>query len=81
MYSSAVCERDELPGPNFNDCHCINAWSLNVGDPNGSAPNISNRLTIECVGLIHDGFRRVERGVNSHSGTAWRIISNVSTLE
>ena len=66
MNSSAVCEREDCPGPSFTDCHDINAWSLNVGDPNDTAPINSNLLIMGCSRDIDDGLRRVERGVSSH---------------
>jgi hypothetical protein len=33
MNSSALCERAELPGPNFKEGKGIKAWSLSVGEP------------------------------------------------
>ncbi len=37
IYSSAVCERDERPGPIFTDGKDIKAWSDNVGEPKRNA--------------------------------------------
>lgn len=80
MYSSAVCERDELPGPNLIDGNGSSAWSLNVGEPNGVRPIVMSRLTRGWSELIPEGLRRVERGLSVHScvGTALRISSSVS---
>ena len=38
-YSSAVWEREDLPGPIFTDGNFIKAWSDSVGDPKGTRPN------------------------------------------
>ena len=38
MNSSAVCERDDSPGPSLNDGNRIRAWSLSVGEPKGFLP-------------------------------------------
>ena len=38
IYSSAVCEREERPGPIFTDGKDINAWSDRVGEPKGTHP-------------------------------------------
>ena len=43
MYSSAVCERAESPGPSLNEGKGIKAWSLNVGEPKGVLPNAMHR--------------------------------------
>ena len=45
MYSSAVCERAESPGPNLKEGNGINAWSLRVGEPKGISPISSAALT------------------------------------
>ena len=34
-YSSAVCEREDLPGPILTYGNFIKAWSDKVGEPNG----------------------------------------------
>ena len=81
MYSSGVCDRAESPGPHFTEGHGMRAWSLRVGEPNGSSPIIARRSTIGWSAGIDDGFSRVERGVNVHPGTLARIISKVSVLE
>ena len=46
MNSSAVCERDDLPGPIFKDGKGISAWSERVGEPKGSFPSSMARCTI-----------------------------------
>ena len=66
IYSSAVCERAESPGPSLSDGNGISAWSLNVGEPKGVRPRVVNRFTIGCSMLIPEGLRRVERGVSVH---------------
>lgn len=83
MYSSAVCERAESPGPNFNDGNGIRAWSDSVGEPNGRPPRVINRCTMGCDASIPDGLSRTERGVSLHqsSGTDCRISESVSSLE
>ncbi len=81
IYSSGVCDLAESPGPHLTEGHGMSAWSLRVGEPNGSRPIITRRSTIGCCAGIDDGFSRVERGVNVHPGTRARIISRVSVLE
>ena len=45
MYSSAVCERADSPGPNFIDGQGIRAWSLRVGEPKGFIPSSKHLFT------------------------------------
>lgn len=43
MYSSAVCERDDSPGPSLNDGNGMSAWSESVGEPKGTRPSVMRR--------------------------------------
>lgn len=40
MYSSAVWERDDSPGPSLREGNRIKAWSLKVGEPKGLRPSL-----------------------------------------
>ena len=48
MYSSAVWEREDSPGPSLSDGKRIKAWSLNVGEPNGFKPSLMQACTKGC---------------------------------
>lgn len=58
IYSSAVCEREESPGPIFSDGKCISAWSESVGEPNGLIPRFLARATSGWFSSIREEFRR-----------------------
>ena len=79
MYSSAVCERAESPGPSFSEGHGMSAWSLSVGEPNGVSPSCMHCFTMGCWGLICEDSRRVERALTSASSLAVRV-SRISWL-
>ena len=66
MYSSAVCERDDWPGPIFNEGKRISAWSLSVGEPNSSRPRRTAARTRGWSSDMCEECRRVERGTTSH---------------
>ena len=40
IYSSGVCDLAESPGPHLTEGHGMSAWSLSVGEPNGSFPSM-----------------------------------------
>lgn len=65
MYSSAVCEREDLPGPIFTEGKRINAWSDKVGDPNGVRPCLMARFTKGCPMSMCEELRRNERAFAS----------------
>ena len=61
MYSSAVCERAESPGPILTEGKGKSAWLDKVGDPNGFSPRPIAFLTIGCSGSILDELSQKER--------------------
>ena len=65
MYSSAVWEREDSPGPSLSDGKRIKAWSLNVGEPNGFKPSLMQACTKGCSTSIFDEDRRKERAFKS----------------
>ena len=80
MYSSAVCERDECPGPILTDGNFIKAWSDKVGEPNGMRPIAMARFMSGCSKSMRDEFKRNERALAS----LWMFLpisSNISSFE
>ena len=65
IYSSAVCERDDFPGPILIEGNFISAWSDSVGEPKGTRPNSIARFTNGCSVSMCDEFRRKERALTS----------------
>ena len=61
MYSSAVCEREESPGPILTDGKGISAWLERVGEPKGVSPRLMAFRTNGWVGSILDELRRNDR--------------------
>ena len=57
MYSSAVWEREDSPGPIFKDGKCISAWSESVGDPKGMRPKT---LALATMGWVLVYARRIQ---------------------
>lgn len=65
IYSSAECEREECPGPNFSDCHGMRAWSESVGEPKGSIPISFARIMSGWLRAIFEERRWKERADTS----------------
>ena len=61
MYSSAVWEREDSPGPIFTDGKRIRAWSERVGEPNGTSPDCWHRCTNGWSTGMRDELRRKDR--------------------
>ena len=80
MYSSAVCERDESPGPIFTEGNGMRAGSERVGEPNGLYPARSALRTNGCCMEIADELSRKERGAIFTSGKRDLRISTASAL-
>ena len=80
IYSSAVCERDERPGPIFTDGKDIKAWSDNVGEPKGTRPNFIAFCTNGCFSSIREELRRNERAWGSQE-ICFLISANSSSFE
>ena len=57
MYSSAVWEREDSPGPIFKDGKCISAWSESVGEPKGVRPKA---LALATMGWVLVYARRIQ---------------------
>ena len=72
MYSSAVWEREDSPGPSFSEGKRIKAWSLNVGEPKGFKPTLMQACTKGCYTSIFDDDRRKERAFNSEVRCSWK---------
>ena len=79
-YSSAVCERDERPGPIFTDGNGIKAWSDRVGDPKGTRPDLMAFCTKGCFSSIREELRRNERA-SALQEICYFISANNSSLE
>ncbi len=67
MYSSAVWEREDSPGPIFKDGKCISAWSESVGEPKGVRPKALALATMGWFSSMREEFRRKERAFTSPS--------------
>ena len=72
MYSSAVWERDDSPGPNLSDGKRIRAWSLKVGEPKGVSPSLMQACTKGCSTSILEEDRRKERAFSSEVRCYWK---------
>ena len=67
MYSSAVWEREDSPGPIFKDGKCISAWSESVGEPKGVRHKALALATMGWFSSMREEFRRKERAFTSPS--------------
>ena len=65
MYSSAVCEREDFPGPIFTEGKGMSAWSESVGEPKGTLPSSTARFTNGWSASMRDELRRNERAFAS----------------
>ena len=65
MYSSAVWEREDSPGPIFRDGKRISAWSDSVGEPKGVRPKSLALLTSGWFSSMREEFSRKERAFTS----------------
>ena len=65
MYSSAVWERDECPGPILTEGNFIKAWSESVGEPKGLRPIAMALFMSGCSISMREEFRRKERALAS----------------
>ena len=80
MYSSAVCERDDFPGPILTDGKRIKAWSERVGEPKGILPMATARFTNGWSASMCEELRRKERALASLL-MCEQISANNSSLE
>ena len=66
MNSSAEWLRALSPGPIFSEGNGISAWSLSVGEPNGTKPIWRLFITNGCPIGMCDEDKRNERAFSSH---------------
>ena len=76
MYSSAVCERAESPGPILRAGKSISVRSEVVGETKHEAPAFTAACTNGCSSAMTEARMRVERGVSS----LLSVLRNTSTV-
>ena len=73
MYSSALCDLKESPGPIFIDGNEILDWSDRVGEPYFWTPNLLAAETIAWSVEIEEELRFNDLGVISHGESFFKM--------